>query len=58
MVNPNEFREKIGQLISQNYKAEFLGKNFDQIVALLTFKKAEKIYKWVEEVVNKNIQQS
>ena len=43
-------------IVSQSYKVEFLGKNFDQIVALLTASKAEKIYKWVEGVIKNNIQ--
>ena len=37
-------------------KVEFLGKNFDQIVNLLTDTKAEKIYNWLEEVIHKKIQ--
>lgn len=56
MVNSDEFKNKIEQLISQAYKVEFLGKNFDQIVNSLTDTKAEKIYKWVEDVVKNNIQ--
>ncbi len=56
MVNPNEFKKRIGENISQGYKVEFLGKNFDQIVNLLTEKKAEKIYQWVEEIVDRKIQ--
>ena len=35
---------------------EFLGKNFDQIIASLTEPKAEKIYKWIENVIEKKIQ--
>ena len=56
MVNPEDFKNKIELLISQDYKVEFLGKNFDQIVSLLTDTKSEKIYKWVEDVVKNSIQ--
>ncbi len=56
MVNPQEFKTKIEELISQEYKIEFLGNNFDHTVCLLTDTKAEKIYNWIEEVLKKNIQ--
>ncbi|MBI4159511.1 hypothetical protein HY500_04630 [Candidatus Woesearchaeota archaeon] len=56
MVNPDDFKNKIEQSISQDYKVEFLGKNFDQIANLLTDTKAEKIFKWVEDVVKSKIQ--
>lgn len=55
MVNPSEFKQKIEEIISQDYKVEFLGKNFNQIVALLTEIKAEKIYLWVKDIVGKKI---
>ncbi|MEK6905798.1 MAG: hypothetical protein AABX24_05340 [Nanoarchaeota archaeon] len=56
MVNPAEFKKKIEQIVSQNYKIEFLGKNFDHTVTLLTETKAEKIYRWLQEVIEKKIQ--
>ena len=56
MVNPDNFKKRIEHTISQDYKVEFLGKNFDQTVNLLTEIKAEKIYEWVEDVVKDNIQ--
>ncbi len=56
MVNPAEFKKKIEQIVSQEYKIEFLGKNFDHTVALLTETKAEKIYRWLQEVIEKKIQ--
>ncbi|MBI4918767.1 hypothetical protein HY837_02475 [archaeon] len=56
MVNPEEFKKHIEKIISQNYQVEFLGKNFDQIVGLLTETKTEKIYDWVGEVIQKKIQ--
>ncbi len=42
--------------ISQEYKVEFLGKNFDQIVNILTESKAEKIYQWLKDVVERKIE--
>ncbi len=43
-------------IVAQEYKVEFLGKNFDQIVNLLTEIKAEKIYAWLSDVIQKKIQ--
>jgi len=56
MVNPKEFKNKVEKLVLQDYKVEFLGKNFDLIVNSLTDIKAEKIYKWVKDVMINNIQ--
>lgn len=56
MVNSDEFKKRIEESISQDYKVEFLGKNFDQIVNLLTENKAEKIYQWLKDIVNRKIQ--
>ena len=56
MVNAVEFKKRIETIVSQQYKIEFLGADFDQIAALLTDQKAEKIYSWIEEVANKKIQ--
>jgi hypothetical protein len=56
MVDPVFFRESIRKNISQDFEIEFLGKNFDQIVSLLSFTKAEKIFSWISEVINKKIQ--
>jgi len=56
MVNPNEFKKKIEANISQDYKVEFLGKNFEQVMNLLTETKAEKIYQWVKDIVEKKIE--
>ncbi len=56
MVNPKNFRKKVEAIISQDYEVGFLGRNFDQIVNLLTETKAEKIYAWLEEVIQKKIQ--
>ncbi len=56
MVDSQKFRKRVEELLSQDYKVEFLGNNFDEVVNLLTDSKAEKIYCWVEEVLGKNIQ--
>ena len=56
MVDVIEFKNKIEQLLSQEYKVEFLGKNFEKTVNLLTEVKANKIYNWINAVVAKKIQ--
>ena len=56
MVDPQQFRRNIVKIVKQEYKVEFLGNNFDQIVSLLTPAKEEKIYEWISEVIEKNIQ--
>src|SRR3989338_6990282 len=56
MVNPQEFKKKIETIVAQEYKVEFLGKNFDQIVQLLTETKAEKIQQWLQEVIERKIE--
>ena len=43
-------------MVTSILTVEFLGKNFDQIVKLVTESKAEKIYAWLEEVMQKKIQ--
>ena len=56
MVDPDEFKRGVEAGISQNYKVEFLGNNFDQIVTLLTESQAEKMYQWVKDIVDRKIQ--
>jgi len=56
MVNPEEFKEKIKEIVSQQYNIEFLGSNFDQIVNFLTETKAEKIYQWISKVIERETQ--
>lgn len=56
MVKSEEFKQKIEQILSQEYKVEFLGNNFDETVSLLTDIKANKIYEWIDKVLNKTIQ--
>jgi|SRR3989338_10396802 len=55
MVKPEEFKQRIETTISQDYKVEFLGKNFEQIVNLLTEQKAEKMYQWVKDITQRRI---
>ncbi len=56
MADSGEFKKNIEAIIAQEYKIEFLGKNFDEIVCLLTDTKAQKIFQWVGEVMAKKIQ--
>lgn len=56
MVNPETFKRKIELVLSQDYKVEFLGKNFNQIVKLLAENKAEKIHQWIKEVIERKIE--
>ncbi len=56
MANPRVFKTKIESALSQDYKVEFLGKNFDQIVKLLTDSKAEKIHQWINDVIERKIE--
>lgn len=55
-MQPEEFKAKVRSIVSQDYQLEFLGDNFDQIVALLTNTKATKICAWLGEVLKKEIQ--
>ncbi|MBU0979726.1 MAG: hypothetical protein KJ709_02890 [Nanoarchaeota archaeon] len=56
MVSVEGFKKAIEDAISQDYQIEYLGKNFDKTVGLLTEAKAAKIYRWVDDVARKNIQ--
>jgi len=56
MVSPDNFKHRIELIISQKYKIEFLGKNFDQIANLMTDPKADDIYRWLAEAVSKEVQ--
>jgi hypothetical protein len=56
VVDPEEFKQRIEDTISQDYQLEFLGKNFNQIVDSLTDIKADKIYSWLEDVIARKIQ--
>ena len=56
MVNPTYFKSKLQNLVLQEYKIEFLGINFDQIVLLLTDSKAERICQWISDIMKREIQ--
>ncbi len=56
MVASEEFKKKIKELISQEYQIEFLGTNLDHIIELLTEIKAQKIYQWIEEILQRKVQ--
>ena len=56
MVDSNEFGKKIENILAQEYGVEFLGKDFNQVVELLTDIKAEKICNWVDNIVKNRIE--
>ncbi len=56
MVNPQEFKDKIRSIISQEYSLDFLGSNFEQIASLISDLKAEGIYRWIQDVLERKIQ--
>ena len=56
MVQAKEFRVKIKELLSQDYKIEFLGEDFDLIVKWLSESSANRIYRWMHKILNKEIQ--
>ena len=56
IVDVKQFKNKIEKIISQEYKVGFLGKNFDKIVDSMSESRAEKIYHWMSNVINKKIQ--
>ncbi len=56
MVNIEEFKQRVASIVSQAYQIEFLGNNFNEIVSMMAETKAEKIYSWLEEVLEKNVQ--
>ncbi len=55
MVNPEEFKQRIIDIVSQEYRIDFLGTDFDKTIEKISETKAEKIFKWVAEVVEENI---
>jgi len=56
MVKSQDFKEKIQKIISQDYSIEFLGTKFEDICRQLSDSKAEKIYSWILNVLEKKIQ--
>ena len=51
MITSNVFIEEIKNIVSQNYRIEFLGNGYCD----LTEKQAERIYNWTREVIAKKI---
>lgn len=56
MVDADNFKQKIRELISQKYEIKFLGDNFNKIVDSMNENNAEKIYFWINNVIARNIQ--
>ncbi len=56
MVEPQEFKDKIRGIISQEYRLEFLGRNFDQITKMISDSKAQTIYIWIQRVIERRVQ--
>jgi len=56
MVDSENFKKTIRNMISQEYELEFLGDNFDKIVNLLSESKADNIYEWIKEVIERKTQ--
>src|SRR3989344_7086019 len=56
MVEVHKFKQKIEEIISQEYEIKFLGSNFDKTVGLMSKNNAEKIYSWTRDVLIRNIQ--
>jgi hypothetical protein len=54
-MKPEEFKSKIRELLLQEYTIEFLGENFDKIVETITEDKAQKIYDWIRNVIDKEV---
>jgi hypothetical protein len=54
-MESNEFKHKITEIVSQEYKIEFLGDNFDKIISQLSETKIEKICAWIQEVIGNKI---
>jgi len=49
-------KKRIKGTLHQDYDIEFLGDNFDEITKQLTDSKADKINRWIEEVILRRIQ--
>lgn len=56
MADPKEFKQKIRDILAQEFRIEFLGEDFDRIVSMLTKPKEEKIYNWILGVIKKSVQ--
>jgi hypothetical protein len=55
MVNPEDFKEKIADIIAQDYEIKFLGDDFDKTIDKISETKADKIYDWVKQVTRDSI---
>lgn len=54
-MNSEQFKDKVIEILSQDYKIEFLGENFNKIVSQLSETKTERIFSWIQEVIDKKI---
>ena len=55
MVNSEDFKTNIRNIVSQDYELAFLGDDFDKTAEMISETKAEKIYDWVKSVINDKI---
>ena len=55
MINPEKFKDRIRELITQYYRIEFLGSQFDVIAGMINEAKTEEIYQWIKRIINKEI---
>ncbi|MBU0756863.1 MAG: hypothetical protein KKF44_02255 [Nanoarchaeota archaeon] len=51
MVEFIEFKRKIEEILLQDYRINFLGKNIEKIVNQISDIRAKKIYSWIEEII-------
>lgn len=54
-MNSEQFKDKVIEILSQDYKIEFLGENFNKIVSQLSETKTDRIFSWIQEVIDKRI---
>lgn len=50
MTNPIHFKKRIQETLSQDYKIEFLGDNFDKIVIEINNKLEKRIISWIKDI--------
>ncbi len=56
MVDAEEFKNHIRGILSQQREVSFLGKDFDIIVQKLSEDRAGKLYDWIRNVIEREIQ--